>query len=149
MLEKYDILVPIFDEAVQNNAILESMPEVERFIQDWLQKYDPNFDREDYIEVIYDKYKFMRKIYVDSPSIGTVSNFPVMAQEMSMTLDNFLAWLFLPDTNWKLEANLDTFINFDKPGLIESIVNDRTNTNIRNTTNTTNSNINNENLCGK
>jgi len=127
MLEKYDILVPIFDEAVQNNAILESMPEVERFIQDWLQKYDPNFNREDYMEVINDKYYFMRKIYVDSPSIGTVSKFPIMAQEMSMTLDKFMSWLFIPDTNWKLEADLDTVINFDRPGLIESIVNDRTN----------------------
>jgi len=127
MMEKYDIMVPIFDEAVQNGDILDSMPEVENYLQGWLQEYDPGFDREKYMEIIYDKYYFMRKIYFDSPSIGTVSNFPVMAQQMSMSLTNFLRWLFNSDPNWKLEANLDTIINFDKPGVIESIVNDRTN----------------------
>jgi hypothetical protein len=127
LMEKYDIMVPIFDQAVQNGDILNSMPEVTTFMEGWLQQYDPNFDREDYMEVIYDKYNFMRKIYFDSPSIGMVSNFPVMAEAMSMSLTNFLKWLFNSDPNWNLEANLDTFINFDKPGLIESIVNDGTN----------------------
>ncbi len=127
LMEKYDIMVPIFDQAIKNGDILNSMPEVTPFMEGWLQEYDPNFDREDYMEVIYDKYNFMRKIYFDSPSIGIVSNFPVMAEAMSMSLTNFLRWLFNSDPNWKLEANLDTFVNFDKPGLIESIVNDRTN----------------------
>ena len=103
----------IFKEGFDNKEMFSNSTELISFVQMWLETYEPDWDPQIYMEVLSDKYLFMKKIYTDSPSIGNISGLPVMAEKMYMSFDSFMRWLYFFDYGWAIEGDLDTTINFD------------------------------------
>ena len=103
----------IFKEGFDNKEMFSNSTELISFVQMWLETYEPDWDPQIYMEVLSDKYLFMKKIYTDSPTIGNISGLPVMAEKMYMSFDSFMRWLYFFDYGWAIEGNLDTTINFD------------------------------------
>lgn len=103
----------IFKEGFENKEMFSNSTELFSFVQMWLETYEPDWDPQIYMEVLSDKYLFMKKIYTDSPTIGNISGLPVMAEKMYMSFDSFMRWLYFFDYGWAIEGDLDTTINFD------------------------------------
>ena len=103
----------IFKEGFDNKEMFSNSTELISFVQMWLETYEPDWDPQIYMEVLSDKYLFMKKIYTDSPTIGNISGLPVMAEKMYMSFDSFMRWLYFFDYGWAIEGDLDTTINFD------------------------------------
>ena len=103
----------IFKEGFDNKEMFSNSTELISFVQMWLETYEPDWDPQIYMEVLSDKYLFMKKIYTDGPTIGNISGLPVMAEKMYMSFDSFMRWLYFFDYGWAIEGDLDTTINFD------------------------------------
>ena len=103
----------IFKEGFDNKEMFSNSTELISFVQLWLETYEPDWDPQIYMEVLSDKYLFMKKIYTDSPTMGNISGLPVMAEKMYMSFDSFMRWLYFFDYGWAIEGDLDTTINFD------------------------------------
>ena len=103
----------IFKEGFDNKEMFSNSTELISFVQMWLETYEPDWDPQIYMEVLSDKYLFMKKIYTNSPTIGNISGLPIMAEKMYMSFDSFMRWLYFFDYGWAIEGDLDTTINFD------------------------------------
>ena len=110
---KQELAKIIFKEGFDNKEMFSNSTELISFVQMWLETYEPDWDPQIYMEVLSDKYRFMKKIYTDSPTIGNISGLPVMAEKMYMSFDSFMRWLYFFDYGWAIEGDLDTTINFD------------------------------------